>query len=269
MIAALRFGQARRLADGRRLRAGFFEPRSTLPPATACAIANGVRERLHHLLAADVAVDLIEPTLPSVEARRTLFAGAHVSRATGSVAVAYVVVRPADARRLVDGAFREPRRAGDAPSLSEIESRVLERIVAAIAPLCTPLCGPLGAIARVEPERAIRECATYFEVRALGPLHAAIGFALTRDPPEEVREPVRLAELGDVPLEARVELGRGRMPLPAIASLRAGAVIPLSTELDEPGALALGGVVVARGPCGTREGRRAISIEEPAAAAAA
>jgi flagellar motor switch/type III secretory pathway protein FliN len=261
MIAALRFTDARRLPDGRSLRRPVFALRSTLPLALLCAIANGVRERLRSLMAAEVEVELIEPATPNDDAKRTLLAEAHVTRIGGARADAYVVVRPIDARRLVSGAFRE-RERGDVTPLSEIESRVLERIVDAIVPLCAPVCGPILAVTREGPERVTRECTTYVELRISGTVRAAIGFALTGEPPEEVRGAVGLEELGDVPLEARVELGRGRVKLPAIAALRAGSVIPLTTALDDPGVLIVGGLGIARGTCGVRDGRCAFSVTE-------
>lgn len=262
MIAALSFTDARRLPDGRSLRRPTFSPRSTLPLAAACAVANGVRERLRSLLAADVDVGLIEPTTPGTDARRTLFARAHVTRIAGARADGYVVLRPVDARRLVAGAFREPERT-DVTPLSEIEARVLERVVGAIVPLLAPFCGPIGAVTHESPERATRECSTYFEVRVSGALRAAIGFAVTSEPPEEVGAAVGLDEIRDVALEVRVELGRGRVRLPAIATLRAGSVIPLATGLDDPGVLTVGGFGVALGTCGVRDGRCAFSVTEP------
>jgi flagellar motor switch protein FliM len=262
MIAALSFTDARRLPDGRSIRRPTFAPRSTLPLAAACAIANGVRERLRSMLAAEVDVALIEPTAPNTDARRTLFARAHVTRIAGARTDGYVMVRPVDARRLVAGAFREPERT-DVMPLSEIESRVLERVVGAIVPLFASICGPIAAVTRETPERAMRECCTYFEARVSGALQAAIGFALTSEPPEEVRAAVGLDELGDVALEVRVELGRGRVRLPAIATLRAGSVIPLETGLDDPGVLTVGGFGVALGTCGVRDGRCAFSVTEP------
>lgn len=261
MIAALSFTHARRLPDGRALRRPTFAPRSTLPLAAACAIANGVRERLRSMLAAEVDVVLIAPTAPGTDARRMLFAQAHVTRISGARNDAYVVLRPVDARRVVAGAFREPERA-DVTPLSEIESRVLERVVGAIVPLLASICGPIGAITLESPDRALRECSTYFEVRVSGTLRAAIGFALTSEPPELVGASVGLDELGEVTLEVRVELGRGRVQLPAIATLRAGSVIPLATELDEPGLLTVGGFGVALGTCGVRDGRWAFSVTE-------
>jgi flagellar motor switch/type III secretory pathway protein FliN len=259
VIRTLRFGAPRRLEDGRMLREPAFAPRSTLSLTSACALANGVCEQLRRLLSAQVDVEVIEPAVPGVEARRTLFAGARVTRVHGTFSDAYLIVRQPDARRLVALAFGEVQRPDGVP-LSEIESRVLDRIVAAVLPLCAQLCGPLGDVSRAPAELAMRECATYLELRTAALPYAAIGFALTRDPPEHVGPSLRPADLHDVPIEVRVELARGSISLGALGALRSGATVALSTALDDPGVLRIAGRAVAYGTCGIRQGRCAFSV---------
>jgi len=257
VIAALRFGTPQLADDGRIVREPAFTLRSTLPLSAVCLVANGVREQLARLLGRDLEVDVLEPVVPRADERRVLFAGAVVQRVRGRLGDALLVVRPRDARKLVAAAFGEAERADDA--LSEIEMRTLERMIAAILPLCAPFCGALGAVSRETPERCEHECATYVEVR-VAPLGVAIGFALTRDPPEEIGTRIALDALLDATVPVRVVLAEGALPIPLFARLEPGATVALATPLDEPGRLELGGTTIARGSCGTRAGRHALTI---------
>jgi flagellar motor switch/type III secretory pathway protein FliN len=169
-------------------------------------------------------------------------------------------VRAADARRLVAAAFGEPERPECDP-LSEIERTTLERIISAIAPLCTPLCGQPGTVTREPAERAEIESVTYFEVRTSGALSVAIGFALTRDPAEEVGQRLTLDELLDVKLQGSVECARGAIDVPAFARLVAQTTLPLETQLEEPGTLRFGKIAFALGTCGAVEGRSTFIVE--------
>lgn len=257
MIATLGFGTPQVLEDGRILREPVFALHSTLPVSAVCHVANGVREQLARLLGRELEVEVIEPVVPRAEERRVLFADAIVHRVRGRLGDAFVILRPRDARKLVAAAFGEPERADDA--LSEIERRTLERVIAALLPLCAPLCGTLGAVSRETPERCEHECATYVEVR-VAPLGVAIGFALTRDPPEEIGARILLDALLDVAIPMRVVLAEGELPIPQFARMEPGDTIPLATSVDEPGRLHLGAVPFAHGACGVRGGRHALTI---------
>ena len=100
MIAALAFSPPR-LVGTRLIRDVSFVPRSTLPLSAACLVANGVRETLSRLLATELEVDLSEPAMPGSAERRVLLAGATILRVRGRLCDGFVIVRPADARRLV------------------------------------------------------------------------------------------------------------------------------------------------------------------------
>jgi flagellar motor switch/type III secretory pathway protein FliN len=221
-------------------------------------VANGAREVLARMLAAEIDVEVLEPALPDAAARRALLEGAVCYRVRGRACDGFVIVRPADARRLVALAFGEPEGA-EAP-LSPIERATLDRLVRGLAPLCAPLCGPLGAIALESHERAAGDVATYFEVRTTGGGPAAIGFALTADPAEEIAEPLALEQLADVPLAGSVTFAEGAIDVAAFSRLAPGSVIPFHTRLDDPGTLCFGGVAFATGECGEIGGRRAIVL---------
>ena len=264
MIAVLRFGPVQGGPDGRALRHARFERRSTLPLSAECVVANGVREQLVRLLALELEVELVEPVVPTAQERRVLLEGALVYRVRGRTCDAFVVVRPLDARRLVALAFREVERSeGDA--LSEIERTTLERIVAALVPLCASLCGTLGPVTAQTPERAAGDIATYFEARTVAPPRVAVGFALTRDPVEEVGARLSLDDLAEIELCGSVAFGGGEIGVSAFSRLRAGTTLALETPLGAQGILRFGGVAFARGTCGARGERGAFLVGGTAA----
>ena len=260
MIAALAFGAPCPLDDGRTVRSCAFVPKSNLPLSAACLVANGVREALARLLASEVDVELFEPAIPGASERRLLLEGAIVYRVRGRIGDGFVIVRAADARRLVARAYGEEERTSQAP-LSDLEMTTLERIVLGIVPLCNTLCGTLGPVARESAERAACDMATYFEVRTTGSDRIAIGFALTKDPPETIAERIVLDDLLDIELAASVEFGEGSLAVPAFSRLAPGATIVLETALAGSGTLRFGDVRFARGTCGARDGRSAIRFD--------
>jgi len=268
VIAALTFGAPLALDDGRTVRSCAFVPKSNLPLSAACLVANGVREALGRLLASELDVELFEPAIPGARERRLLLDGAIVYRVRGRIGDGFVIVRAADARSLVARAYGEEERASDSP-LSDLEAATLERIVLGIVPLCNTLCGTLGPVTRESAERAACDLATYFEVRTTGPQRIAIGFALTKDPPETVAERITLDDLLDVEISASVEFASGSLAVPAFSRLAPGATIVLDTTLGGSGVLRIGDVRFARGTCGARDGRSAIRFDvDPAAVAA-
>jgi flagellar motor switch/type III secretory pathway protein FliN len=259
MIAALGFGDLEVRDDGRAVRSLRFEPRSTLPLSAACVVANGARETLSRMLARPIEVDVIEPAIPAADARRIVLRDAFVQRVRGRVCDAFVIVRPLDARRLVASAYGESERRDDAP-LSEIEGTTLERIVTSLVPLCVALCGDIRSSARETPERALHDCATYFEVRALGASSFAIGFALSADPREAVEPQLHLDDLADLELPVRAIFARGAVAVPAFARLSPGALLRLDTPLGAPGILEIGGVRFGRVVCGVRGTHAAVIV---------
>jgi flagellar motor switch/type III secretory pathway protein FliN len=259
VIAALTFGPPQ-LAGARALRRIAFAPRSTLPLSAACLVANGVRETLSRLLAAELEVDLIEPAMPGPSERRVLLEGATIVRVRGRLCDGFIILRPADAQRLAALAFGEDERSERAP-LSDIESTTLDRIASALVPLCNTLCGTLGPVTRELAERAACDLTTYFEVRTTGSVRVALGFGLDRDPAEEIGERITLDDLADVELEGSVEFARGTLGVPAFSRLACGVTLALDTLLGGPGTLRFGDVRFARGDCGVVSGRNAFCCE--------
>jgi flagellar motor switch/type III secretory pathway protein FliN len=259
VIAALAFGPAQRLSDGREIREPFFELRSTLPLSAACVVACGVREELGRLLGREFDVELIEPQVPRADVRSLLCSEALVVRVRGRLFDAFVLIRPTDARRIVAIAFGEPERP-ERDVLSAIERGVVERVASACVPFCGSLCGSLGASASEPAARAEHESATYFEVRTTGEGAFAIGFALSDDPAEQIGNRIDVENLLDVRLDGRVELASGSLPLPAFANLESGTSVALQTRLGEPGRLRVGEVTIAYGTCGTSEERGAFVV---------
>ncbi|MGP6158155.1 MAG: hypothetical protein ACLPYS_11740 [Vulcanimicrobiaceae bacterium] len=266
MIAALTFGPPLMLDGRRSLRTARFQSRSSLPLSASCLVANGVREQLVRLLAAEIDVELVEPAIPGPAERRILLEGAMVRRVRGRLCDGFVILRPADARHLAALAFKEPQRSESAP-LSEIERTTLERIVGSLVPLCASLCGALGPVTLESSERAACDLTTYFEVRTTGAQRAAIGFALTRDPLEQVGERLSLEDLADVELEGTVEFASGSLGVPGFSRLAEGTTLKLETPLGAAGLLRFGEVVFGRGACGLRDGRSTLVFESDGRAA--
>lgn len=258
MIVAHEFGDAVAAADGTLVRRAAFRVRSKLPLSACRSIAVGVGQRLSALLGVGADVELIAPCVPSAAARRVLFEDAHVVRARGQRSDVYAVVRAPDAGSFVARAFGE--RANPARPLSEMERSVLDRIAANVLALCGSLCGPLGAISRERSDASAIECASYFEVRSLGAADAALGFAFTRDPEEPVQANVGWNDVRETRCTVRVEVARGRLPTGALATLRVGSIIPLTTRLEEHGLLNIGGRTIGEGTCGEADGRAAFLV---------
>jgi hypothetical protein len=259
MIAALRFTKPVYDATGRALGDATFVPRSTLPLSAACLVANGVREALSRLLARELDVEVLEPVVPDASERRVLLDGATVYRVRGRICDGFVVFRSDDARRLAALAFGEHERSERDP-LSAIERATLERIAANLVPLCNTLCGTLGPVVRETAERAACDVATYFEVRTSAAPRVAIGFALSRDPAEDISGRITLADLSEVEVGGTVTCGFGSLSVPAFSRLAPGVTLPLDTPLGGHGVLRFGDVAFARGTCGVNAGRTAMYV---------
>ncbi|MGH7729612.1 MAG: hypothetical protein ACREM2_12600, partial [Vulcanimicrobiaceae bacterium] len=221
-------------------------------------VANGVRESLARLLARELEVELVEPAIPSSSQRRTLLEGAQIARVRGRTCDGFVIVRERDARALVALAFGESA-ALERP-LSEIERATLERILTGLVPLCGSLCGTLGPISLENAVRTALDLQTYFEVRSASVPRIALGFGLSRDPPEEIVDPLGIEALGEIELEGAVEVAAGVLGVTAFTRLRPGTVVALESPLESLGLLRFGEVAFAHGRCGERAGRRAFAL---------
>ncbi|HEV3156960.1 MAG TPA: FliM/FliN family flagellar motor C-terminal domain-containing protein [Candidatus Baltobacteraceae bacterium] len=267
MIASLEFGRPQLDARGRRVARPMFRTRSTLPLSAACVVANGAREQLSRLLGREVDAELIEPTIPSGQARAILFANARIVCVRGRVGDAFVIVRPEDARRMVCIAFDEKERVASDP-LSEIERQTLERVLGALVPLCASLCGAVVKGEYSAEADAHARCATYFEVRILGDLPFALGFGLSRDPIEELGRRITMEHLAQTTLAVRGELAKGRVALRKLTKLEVGSIVPFESVLDDMGRLVVGRRAIARGTCGVAAGRTAFAVTDLRTAAA-
>jgi flagellar motor switch/type III secretory pathway protein FliN len=263
VTAGLTFIDSQQLPDGRHLRHAIFVRRTNVPLSSTCHVAQLASERLEALLASEVRAELTEAVPLELGMQAVLLGAAHVVRARGESADAFVVIRPHDAHGLAAAAFATEVGAQDR-GLSSLEARVIERLSCEVASACTPLCGTVTGIGPVAAERAAHEAVVYFEMRLSSPVRAAIGFALTREPSASVAANLRLEDLGDVRLQTRVILGRAKLALATLVSLIPGAILSLDTNLDAVATLAVGKHVAAHGICGARRGRFALRVTEGA-----
>ena len=255
MIAALTFEPAR--GGVRRAR---FVRRPSLPVDAACVVANGVREALRTLLGEACTVTIGEPVALDAAAWRSLVHDALLFATPGRATDVVFVLAARDARRLVQAAFGEDTAAGDG-AWSALEAGAIERIVARCANACDALCverrGPTSAVDAARVPRSV----AYFDVRVAAPVALTIGVGILRELPE-TPPPATLtpAALGGLAVDVRVILGYGTLPAPRLLELRAGSVVPLSTQVDGEGELNLAGLRVALGTCGVRNGHSAFEV---------
>lgn len=246
---------------GKRVRRVRFESRSDLPVSAACVVANGVRETLWALLGAPVTLRLFEPSIPSQQAWAAILRRARLYRARGSVADATIVLRAVDAIALAAILFGEvaaapvPERA-----LSPIECDVIDRMAGAIASNLGAVCG-VAEGAGVECVAAIGSRVTYFELLLVAPVRARIGIALSRDPSPEPRGCLEAGHLSRVPLRAQVSIDLGRAEAASVARLRVGEIVPIDSANFHGCSLMASGRRIARGSCGVRHGRYALTVQ--------
>jgi Type III flagellar switch regulator (C-ring) FliN C-term len=253
--------EGRSSADRKRVKRASFASRSSLPISAACVVANGVRETLSSLLGAPVLLRLFEPSIPSPQAWPAISRDARLYRTRGSVADAAVVLRAPDAIAFAAALFGESHAASTAErALSPIECEVLDRMINAIAANLTAVCGTREVLA-VERVAAIGGFVTYFELLVEEPIAARIGIALSRDPAPEPRGCVEMEHLAGVRLKTLALLDAGRIAAAAVASLAVGAIVPIGRPELHRCSLTVGGRVLARGSCGVRNGRYALTVE--------
>ena len=254
MISILTFDRPRPDTLGRFIAQPVFRTRSGLPLTAACLVANGVREQLAQLFGREIEAELVEPIVPDRNARAALFTDANVVCVRGSVADAFVVLRPGDARRMVRLAFGERESVAGDP-FSEIERQTFERFLEALVPLCSAICGATVRGERASWADAHARCTSYFEVRLLAETPFAIGFGISREPADDIGRRVTLNDLREVTLDVRAEVARARLPLRDLGHLRVGMTIPLRHGPDDPARLLLGRRPMLDGVCGARDGR--------------
>jgi flagellar motor switch protein FliM len=238
-----------------------FEERSSLPASAACVVASGVRETLSALLRTSVALSLFEPTIPTAPAWSAIVQGAQIYRLRARKSDAAIVLRPPDAAALAAAVFGEPQPAGRAShALSPIEREVVDRVVRAIARSLAAVCGTRDGD-ELESVREIEGFVTYFELQLEAPVAARIGIALSSDPPPEPRDRLTLADLSQVELAPTASLDLGSIETGAIPRLSLGVLFPLVTLNLHRVTLQLYGHTLARGICGVRNGRYALTVQ--------
>ena len=248
---------------GTRLRRAYFEERSLLPPAAACLVASGMRERLSAVFGMPVVVRLLEPKIPTPRAWQIILREATLYRVRGTATDAIVVLRPEDASAFAAAAFGETF-AGTARdrALSPFEREALERTVSAIAGTLGALCGERDREGPpVEPIASVDCAVTYFELSVEQPMEASIGIALTRDPAPEAHGALGHLDVSDVLVAPIATLELGFVDAVALAELVLGQILPIPRSNAGRGSLRIGGRTLARGVCGVRDGRYAFEIE--------
>lgn len=246
------------MTNGRRVRRARFVDRSLLPVAAACVVANGVRETLAALLSTSVELRLFAPVMPAREAWSRLLDGARLYRVRGTLGEAALILGADDAVALAGLAFGESPDRGR--SASPIEREVLARIVRALG-------GTLGALVGVcesppaESDAQAAAYTTFFELALERPAALRLGIA-TREPEPSSAGGLRAADLSEIELEISVRLAPGRVGPIALADLRPGACLPITTLAGAAAELCARDRSIARGTCGVRNGRYALQVND-------
>lgn len=252
----LAFEDADRRSNGR-IREARFETRSSLPVSAGCVVANGVREVLSSVLKTPVTLRLLEPLVPDARGWAAIVAGANLYAVRGSVCDAAFVLRPGDALALAAAAFGEsdPVERPLSPVEAEIVARAVRSLAGSLAAVCgTPISAPM-------PVESIAGYTTYFELWLREPASVRLGIALSREPDQARSGSLELPDLGDVPLEIRVEAAHGTIAAADLLDLRPGVILPMKTRIGESGLLKLGASVLGHGECGAVREHHAIRLQ--------
>jgi hypothetical protein len=248
-------------APGVGIRAARFERRSSLPVSAACVVASGMRETLAALLGFPIDLRLFEAAIPSPQAWSAIARGALLYRVRGAIADGAIVLRPGDAGVLAAAAFGETFAEGKLDrELSPIERDLLDRVVTAIVGSLAPVCGKREREA-IERATEIAGFVTYFEVGLAQPVEARIGIALSRDPAPEPHGSLTLDDLAGVEIPVSALLEAGTLQASEVAALAPGSFVPITRSSLFHGSLEIGGRTIARGSCGVRTGRYAITLK--------
>lgn len=169
--------------DAGGVRRARFIPRSSIPLAAACLVANGLRETLRELLGERCELTIGEPAAIGRAAWELLTRDAHCFLTAGRQTDIVLVVPECAARALVLQAFGEGEGSG-APVLSALELHAVERIAARCAAAFDPLCAERrGATQRVWAA-SIPACVAYFDVRLTLPVALEFGIGIVRELPD-------------------------------------------------------------------------------------
>jgi len=264
MIRALAFESRARIFEGRPVRKACFEPRSALPLAAACVVANGIRETLAVLVAKPVRLRLMEPVCPEQAAWSALTRRAQLYEVRGALNTATFVLQIADAVALARLVFNESS-AGDG-RLSRIEEEVVGRVLRGLAAALGPLCGQTVEVVRLHDEPL--EMLTFFEVLIEEPARLRLGLGLKRDAITERGPTLAPEALLEVKVRLIAQLATVRVDAKQLLALRPGSTIRLDGSEGAPHRLVLDGSTIAFGTCGARGERRAFAVGKSIQAAA-
>ena len=240
-----------------------FARRTSIAPAAACVVANGLRDALHELFGACELV-IGEPAAIGRDAWTLLADRALLFLARGRPTDVVLVLPFADARGLVRAAFGEAPEDGPVPDgCSALERRALERIAARCAAAFDPLCAERRGAVRPVAAAEIPPCVGYFDVRVTAPIALTLGVGIVCDLPDPAPA-ARLtpAALGDVGLELRAVFAEGTIDAAAFFALAPGSVVRLDTKVGNPASLKVAGNRVASGMPGVVASWNAIRLHD-------
>lgn len=256
MIADVTFGRP----DARGVRALRFVPRSSIPLAAACLVANGLRETLRELFGERCELTIGEPTAIDARAWATVSRDAHCFVTYGRQTDIVLVLPRRDARALVMRAFGE----GDAPgatALSALEMQAVERIAARCAVAFDPLCAERRGASQTIGAESAPVCVAYFDVRVHAPVALELGIGIVRDLPDPgPAGTLPAALLGAIPVEVRAVVGSGTIDAAALLRLTPGQVLDLGTAFGTGASLKVGERSFASGIAGVSRGRYSFEI---------
>jgi flagellar motor switch/type III secretory pathway protein FliN len=256
VIADLTFGRA----DARGVRAARFVPRSSIPLAAACLVANGLRETLRELFGERCELTIGEPAAIDVRAWETLSRDAHCFITYGRQTDIVLVLPRRDARALVMRAFGE----GDAPgttALSVLELQAVERIAARCAAAFDPLCAERRGTSQPIGADAAPVCVAYFDVRVHTPIALELGVGIVRELPDPgPAGTFAPALLGSIAVDVRAEIGNGTIDAAALLRLVPGQVIELGAAFGSGGRLKIADRSFASGIAGVSRGRYSFEV---------
>jgi flagellar motor switch/type III secretory pathway protein FliN len=258
VIADLAFGPP----DARGVRGARFVPRSSIPLAAACLVANGLRELLRELLGERCELAIGEPAAIDRRSWEMLSRDAHCFLTSGRQTDTVLVLPPAAARTLVLRAFGEGEPLAAPVALSTLELHAVERIAARCASAFDPLCAERRGVSQRVCATAVPACVAYFDVRIVSPVAVEFGIGIVRDLPDPGPSGTFPASaLADVPVEVRAEFASGSLDVAALLTLRPGDVIALQTQVGSVAALKVGDRSLARGRVGVRGDRYSFEVQ--------
>ena len=260
MMRALAFAAAGSIAQGRAIALASWRPCARIDPQLVCATGSSLGALACDLLGTPARIDVFDPAAPDGAAWEAICSGASLYTIRGERLDAWLIVRPADARRLIGAAFGEAPAAASGP-LSAIECRVLDGLARSLGAGLQPLCGAADAAQAVQPNGRPLGARVYFEVRCGPPIDAALGVALSGEPPVPGAT-LGPAAIAAVPLVCSAQIEVGSLSAAAAAALRVGSFVRFATKVGHTATLKVGDEAIAVGECGSRDMHAAFLVRD-------